>query len=76
LARFGLFPEADEFPTVDARTWSGTIAGPTANATAIPKYPANEPIAVAVVRSAGGNHVADTRGGAPRATGPPAITRN
>ena len=76
LARVRLFSEPDELPIMDAGTCLGTTTGPTVNAMAIPKYPPNDPIAVAVVRSAGGNHVADTRGGAPRATGPPAITRN
>jgi len=71
-----LISEAEELPRVEAGTSLGTIAGPTAKAMAIPKYPASVPIAVAVVRSAGGNHVADTSGGAPMATGPPAITRN
>jgi len=33
-------------------------------------------MAVAVVRSLGGNHVADRRGDPPRATGPPAMQKN
>ena len=71
MAKFSFVSEADKLLTVD-----GTIAGPTANAIAIPKYPANVPMAVAVVRSLGGNHVAETSGGAPMATGPPAIVIN
>ena len=70
LPRFITFSVADAFPMVDAGISLGTIAGPTAKAMAIPKYPTSVPIAVAVVRSLGGNHVADTRGGAPIATGP------
>ena len=43
----------------------GIIDGPMKNANAAPKMPAKVPIAVAVVRSLGGNQVLDTNGGAP-----------
>ena len=68
--------ETDELLTLLCTQALGTMAGPTANAIAIPKYPANVPMAVAVVRSFGGNHVADTRGGPPTDTGAPDMTRN
>ena len=74
--KFCIFSEFDELLMIDSGTLLRTIAGPTTNATEIPKDPAKAEIAVAVVRSLGGNHVAETRGGALRATVPPAMIMN
>ena len=74
--KFCIFSEFDELLMIDSGTLLWTIAGPTTNATEIPKDPAKAEIAVAVVRSLGGNHVAETRGGALRATVPPAMIMN